>query len=152
MVKEGFNSELWDEWVVICNKYLKTFCEKHGYDFDDATNSWVAGFDGTVVLCGDEYVSMEDIIIDIEKDAPEEEFLKWYWYCLDANDAGASTPNYSSWLNGCPRLSKEELERYKEKKENLKRIKRNTPDDQKLIELKKEFGRLIDEYIKDDEE
>lgn len=150
MVK--FKSKLWLNWKSSCDKYLKAFCDKHGYDFEDASQNWVAGFIGIVTLCGDEYVSMEDIIIDIEKEAPEEEFLKWYWYCLDAHDAGVSTPNYISWLNGCPRLSKEELKLHKKKKGNLDRIKRNSPDDQKLIELKKEFGRLIDEYIKDDEE
>lgn len=137
-MSKGFDSELWDEWVVICNKYLKAFCEKHGYDFEDATDSWVAEFDGTVVLCGDEYVSMEDIIIDIEKEAPEEEFLKWYYYCNDANDAGVVAPNYASWLNGCPRLSEEEINVRKKKKENLER-------------LKCDFGKLIDSYTKDDE-
>lgn len=26
-----------------CNAYLRAFCQKHGYDEDDAVNSWAAG-------------------------------------------------------------------------------------------------------------
>lgn len=144
MVK--FNSEMWDEWVVICNKYLRAFCEKHDYDFEDATESWVSNFDGTIVLCGDDYISMEDIILDIESKAPEEEFHKWYYYCLDAYDAGVNTPNYYSWLNGCPRLSKEEMEAKLKRKKQIDEIKDN-PINEKLVFLRSEFNKLIDEYI-----
>lgn len=139
MSNPKFGSKLWNEWVTICNKYLRAFCEKHGYDFDEATNSWVSNFDGTVVLCGDEYVTMEDIIIDIERNVPEEEFLKWYYYTIEVYPLMGCSPNYESWLNGCPRLTKEEIN----KKIEITQI----PENEKITRLKKEMDDLIDEYL-----
>lgn len=141
----NFKSKLWDEWVVICNKYLKMFCEKHDYDFDDATNSWVANFDGTVVLCGDEYVSMEDIILDIEIDAPEEEFRKWYYYCMDCEVLGKHSPNYYSWLNGCPRMLPSDLKDLVDKKNENPNY--NIENEYRIRELKNELNNVINEYI-----
>lgn len=151
MIKTSkFNSEIWDEWVTITNKYLRAFCEKHEYDFDEATNSWVANFDGTICHCGDEYISMEDIILDIEMKAPVEEFQKWYFYCIDAYDAGANVPNYSSWLLGCPRLTKEEMYDKQKRKEEMENLK-DKPMNERLVYLKNEFNKFIDEYIKNGE-
>jgi len=94
-----------------CNDYLRAFCDKHGFDFEDAKTSWVAGEVGEVTCCADCYVDMRTIIADIEQDAPKEEFVKWYDYCLELHSFGAtSTPNYKSWLRGCPRKSEAEME------------------------------------------
>lgn len=132
-----FNSELWSEWVVVCNKYLRKFCEKHGYDFNEATDSWVIDFDGTIVLCGDEYVSMEDIILDIEMNAPEGEFIKWYDYCLDCYENGKTAPNYYFWLNG--------YNPYLYKKDKIDDD--NSKKSSKIETLKAELYELIDEII-----
>ena len=94
-----------------CNEYLRLFCEKHDFDYEDAKDSWVGGVVGEVTLCGDYYVSMSTIIIDIEHDAPEAEFYKWYDYNLEAREYGFVTPNFESWLKGCPRVNNETLEK-----------------------------------------
>ena len=60
-----------------CNEYLRLFCEKHDFDYEDAKDSWVGGSVGEITECGDYYVSMQTIITDIEMDAPKDEFLKW---------------------------------------------------------------------------
>lgn len=110
------DSGLWNEWVNVCDKYLKLFCDKHDYDYEDAKDSWVSNFNGTIVLCGDECVSMENIILDIELNAPEGEFHKWYWYCMDAATINEFQPNYYSWLKGCPTIDADELKRRVQKK------------------------------------
>ena len=94
-----------------CNEYLRLFCEKHDFDYEEAKESWVGGMVGEVTLCGDYYVTMSTIITDIEHDAPEAEFYKWYDYNLEAREYGFVTPNFESWLKGCPRVNNETLEK-----------------------------------------
>lgn len=102
-----------------CNEYLRLFCEKHDYDYEDAKDSWVGGSVGEITVCGDYYVDMQTIITDIEMAAPEEEFLKWYDYNLVANELGFTTPNFDHWLRGCPRVPQETFDKLKYLKKDL---------------------------------
>ena len=102
-----------------CNEYLRLFCEKHDFDYEEAKESWVGGSVGEITMCGDYYVAMPTIIADIEMDAPEAEFYKWYYYNLDAHEFGFTTPNFESWLRGCPRLSEETFKKLQGLKNNL---------------------------------
>lgn len=92
-----------------CNDYLKAFCKKHGYDFADARESWVAGEVGTITCVADYFVSMEDIRTDIDHNAPEEEFVRWYDYTLRLHTLGATAMNYKHWLMGAPRKTEAEI-------------------------------------------
>lgn len=140
----NYKSKLWTEWCSVCNKYLKAFCEKHDYDYEEAKDFWVAGDVGTITLCGDEYVGMNDIITDIEMNAPEEEFLKWYDYCLECYEVNVPSCNYESWLKKCPIHSNEELKELKENQANKVDFKKSN----NILLLKEELIKLIDEYIK----
>lgn len=102
-----------------CNEYLRLFCEKHDFDYEEAKDSWVANCVGEVTLCGDYYVAMPTIIADIEHDAPEMEFYKWYDYNLEAGEYGFVTPNFESWLKGCPRVNNETFEKLRGITKNL---------------------------------
>ena len=102
-----------------CNEYLRLFCEKHDFDYEDAKDSWTGGQVGDIVLCGDYYIGMQTIIADIEMDAPEEEFIKWYDYNINADEFSFFTPNFESWLRGCPRTSEETFERLRSIKNTL---------------------------------
>jgi hypothetical protein len=62
---------------------------------------------------------MQTIIADIEMDAPKEEFIKWYDYNLVANEFGLTTPNFESWLRGCPRVSDEAFKKLQGIKNDL---------------------------------
>lgn len=102
-----------------CNEYLRLFCEKHDFDYEDAKDSWVANCVGDITCVGDFFVNMQTIITDIEMDAPEEEFLKWYDYNLVANEFGFTTPNFESWLRGCPRVPQETFDKLEAYKKHL---------------------------------
>jgi hypothetical protein len=102
-----------------CNEYLKLFCKKHGFDYDDARGSWVAGDVGGIAMCGDYYIDMATIIADIDNEAPKEEFIKYYDYCLEVAEFELPTPNFNSWLAGCPRTSSETLNRLRCLKKEL---------------------------------
>ena len=102
-----------------CNEYLRLFCEKHDFDYEEAKESWVANCVGDVTCVGDIFVGMQTIIADIEMDAPEEEFIKWYDYNLVAHEFGFNTPNFESWLRGCPRVSEDTFKKLQGLKNNL---------------------------------
>ncbi|MDR2887691.1 MAG: hypothetical protein LBV26_06815 [Bacteroidales bacterium] len=107
-----------------CNAYLKAFCSKHGYDCEDAKNSWTGGKVGTIADVADQYVDMEVITTDIDMDVPKGEFLKWYDYCLELGMLGiTSTPNYSSWVRGCPRKSEAEIEEIRQARQRIEDAK-----------------------------
>lgn len=60
---------------------------------------------------------MADILTDIDRDAPEEEYVKYYDYCLRVGSIAngeLQTPNYDSWLRGCPRMDEEQIARLEE--------------------------------------
>lgn len=102
-----------------CNEYLRLFCEKHDFDYEEAKESWVANCVGDVTCVGDIFVGMQTIITDIEMDAHKEEFIKWYDYNLVAHEFGFNTPNFESWLRGCPRVSEETFNKLQALKNNL---------------------------------
>ena len=37
------NTKIKSDYEKACNAYLQAFCEKHGYDYEDAARSWVGG-------------------------------------------------------------------------------------------------------------
>ena len=102
-----------------CNEYLRLFCEKHDFDYEEAKESWVANCVGNVTCVGDIFVGMQTIITDIEMDAHKEEFIKWYDYNLVAHEFGFATPNFESWLRGCPRVSEETFKKLQGLKNDL---------------------------------
>ena len=117
-----------------CNAYLTAFCEKHGYDYDPA--AWVGNDPGGIAEVGDLFVSMADMLTDIDRDAPEEEYIKYYDYCMRVGaiaNGELETPNYDSWLRGCPRLDEEQFRRMEE-------LQRNIRDAE--LRLKAEIGKL----------
>ena len=79
---------------------------------------------------------MADMLTDIDRDAPEEEYIKYYDYCMRVGgicDGKLNTPNYDSWLRGCPRMDEEQIARLEEFQSGIR-------DAEAL--LKKELNRL----------
>ena len=112
-------SKLRENYNAACNEYLKAFCEKHDFNYHDAKECWVGGDIGGITMCGDFYVSLTDIIVDIDHDAPKDEYLKYYDYALSCSECGINSPNYFNWLRGCPRLTEERLAAIKEAKRKI---------------------------------
>ncbi len=128
--------ELRENYDKACNAYLLAFCEKHGFDYADAVRSWVGGDVGGITECADYCVNMSDIITDIDMDAPEEEYVKYYDYCLRVGSIAngeLKTPNYESWLRGCPRIDEEQIAQ-------LEELQRDIRDSEGI--LKAEIGKL----------
>ena len=128
-------SKLRDKYNNACNAYLKAFCKKHDFDYEDVKDGWVAGDVGDVCLCGDFFVSLSDMIIDIEEDAAKDEYFKYYDYSLECHEYGISSINYKSWLSGCPRLSEEQRKSLRAAKNRVELAKKEL---EKCIEEKKQ--------------
>lgn len=113
-------------YCATCNELLQLFCAKHGYTAEP--DCWVGGDVGGIAAIGDYYVDMRTIIVDLREEAPEEEFIRWYDYCLEADELHITSPNYRSWLHGCPRVPEERLQRLRDLRaqlfEETERIKR----------------------------
>ena len=107
------------QYINACNAYLEAFCDKHGFDYDEAVNSWVAGEAGGVCSLGDYFVSFEDMRTDIDRDAVKSAYWKYHDYFMEAHDFGFNCPNYKSWLRGCPRLSEGQIKSLREAKNRV---------------------------------
>ena len=132
--------ELKLNYTAACNAYMAAFCEKHGFDYEP--DAWVGGTPGGIAEINDLFVSMDDMRADIDRDAPEEEYAKYYNYCLRVGSiAGGElkTPNYESWLRGCPRINEERIARMEELQRDIRDAElRMRVEIEKLNSLKQE--------------
>ena len=112
------------QYIDACNAYLEAFCEKHGFDYDESANSWVAGYVGDACMIGDYFVSFEEIRTDIDMDASKDEYWSYYDYSLEAHELGFNCPNYANWLRGCPRLSEGQRKSIREAKNRVELAKK----------------------------
>ena len=101
-------------------EYLKAFCE--AYELPYEKDAWVAGDVGTIALIGDYYIDIQNMMYMLDNGIAFEEWLRWYDYSIDAHDLGLDTPNFTSWHKGCPRLTKEQIQDIKDKRQELKEL------------------------------
>ena len=90
-----------------CNAIAELWVKKHEFDLTDSF--WVGNTIGGVFCASDFFANMETMLIDLKLDAPEDQFIKWHDYCVRAGMLGVTTPNFHSWLKGCPIRSDDEL-------------------------------------------
>lgn len=100
-----------------CNAYLKAFCEKHDFYYEDAY--WCGEDVGGIADCSTYTFDMATIRTDIDEDAPEGELMKHYDYCLNAIEFNLDFPNFHAWIHGCPRASKEWFEKMRKMREDF---------------------------------
>lgn len=99
--------DLKNEFNQCCCDYARRFCERHGYEYSD--DDWVGDEYGSMYCMGDLYINFSTIMYDVDFTPDTSELLKWYDYCIFANEMGLTVPNYDSWCRGCPRVDMNEL-------------------------------------------
>ncbi len=100
----------------ICKEYIKAFAEKHKYECEPYSSN-------EIICFGDYYVSMATIRTDIDMDAKEDEFIKWYDYTLRLGALGCTgIPNFENWLRRCPIRSEEEILEMEEIRHKIKEL------------------------------
>ena len=103
-----------ERWREICQEYLKLFCDKHEYSFEDCF--WVADDYGTIACVSDMFISMEHIRYDIDNNIEETMFEKWYWKAIEIFElTGQDFMNYESFCKGAPDIwTEEKMEKLRE--------------------------------------
>ena len=111
--------ELRERYDEACEAYVKALLEL--WEGDAFYGYWIGDDVGEVYSYGDYiFIDMHDIIYCVENGVKEEEYVEWQDYCTFADEYGQNTPNFESWHNGCPRLSKEEQDKLVSMKRVLK--------------------------------
>ena len=130
-----------DEWEYVCNRYRDRFVEMY-FTYDDgsqADTDWVAGRVGEMLDINEcEYVfDMTEVRLCVDNSYNWKDVQEWwdYTFILKSIDDSIVTPNLESWMKGCPRRSKEEIDELV----NLHR---------KTIEAREELERHIKELNK----
>lgn len=103
-----------ERWRDICQEYLKLFCDKHEYSFEDCF--WVADDYGTIACVSDMFISIEHIRYDIDNNIEETMFEKWYWKAIEIFElTGQDFMNYESFCKGAPDIwTEEKMEKLRE--------------------------------------
>lgn len=103
-----------ERWKDICQEYLKLFCDKHEYSFEDCF--WVTDNYGTIACVSDMFISMEHIRYDIDNNIEETMFEKWYWKAIEIFElTGQDFMNYESFCKGAPDIwTEEKIEKLRE--------------------------------------
>ena len=102
-------------YYTACNNLLEIFCDKQGFPMEETY--WIADRIGEVADCASFCFSMDDIIADLEEDAPPRKILEWY----DKLEEPDYKVNYRHWLHGCPTPTKAELEGLHRRAEEARR-------------------------------
>ena len=89
------------------------------YGLDNPDTYWIGDEPGGIANCGDLTFDMATIVTDIDKEAPEEELLKWYDYTIEASEFNLPIPNFDHWLIGCPRTSSKWFENMRAKRKEF---------------------------------
>lgn len=103
-----------ERWRDICQEYLKLFCDKHEYSFENCF--WVTDNYGTIACVSDMFISMEHIRYDIDNNIEETKFEKWYWKAIEIFElTGQDFMNYESFCKGAPDIwTEEKIEKLRE--------------------------------------
>jgi len=102
----------------VCKSYQ--YALERMWDLHSSDGYWIGDEVGGV-YDNNGYVtlSLEEIIYCVENDIDVTEYEEWSSYNIEAHDLGFDYINLKSWHNGCPRTSKETLEKLRNMKENL---------------------------------
>lgn len=122
----------------ICNEYVKIFCEKHNFCYDDGNYIWVGGSIGEIANIGDFYIDFSVIRYDIDNDIEQSMFEKWYWKSLDVYQiTGENYLSYEAFCKGAPdRWTPENLNKIKQLKEDVENAKQIL--EKEILDIKKE--------------
>jgi hypothetical protein len=81
------------QYELVCNEYIKRFCEKQEMDFE----GWVGDQVGGIACCNEFFFNFQDIVLDINLEQPKEMIIDWYYENLETPEKSI---NYYSYTRG----------------------------------------------------
>lgn len=116
--RTGNIKQLKADYERLANMYMAELNEL--YELDPDYGYWAGNEVGGVYCNGDLFsVTFQDMILIVDYGIPNEEYMEWFDYCLWAHEFGQPEPNLKAWHAGCPRHSKETIDRLTELKRDL---------------------------------
>lgn len=110
--------QLRKQWEESCDGYLRELLNMWG--LDAFYGYWIGGDVGEIYDYGGMFtIVMEDIIYCVENDVGEGQYTEWQEYICDAGEFGFDTPDFKSWMKGCPRVSEETFAHLRSLKKDL---------------------------------
>jgi hypothetical protein len=77
-------------------RYIKAFEKKQNCVFEFAVSDDLLG----IIYIADYYLSINDIIYDIDKDLPQGLIFEWYWSGLEAYEKSGQSMKLDSYATG----------------------------------------------------
>ena len=107
-----------EQWERACNAYLLELANM--WNWEVCYGYWLSNEVGSVYFYADSYViDMDDIRYCVENNVSVEDFSEYSDYNVDACKLGFDNINLRSWHNGCPRLTKEQIQHLYDLKKEL---------------------------------
>lgn len=101
-----------------CNEYIQSLCDL--WHCEKSYGWWVNDEVGGVWCYGDCIsLNMSDIVYIVNNNIQESVVVEWLDYSVFAIENNFVVPNLKSWVNGCPRLPKQEMQYYKNAKTKI---------------------------------
>ena len=93
------------------------------YEWDAYYGYWVGDDNTGIYAYGDNhFINLANVVYIVDNDVPLDVLEEWEDYCLWAHEFNQSIPNLDSWVKGCPRVSKEEMEALSKEKQELEEM------------------------------
>lgn len=114
----------------LCEEYRKAFVEYYFTEEEGgepAGSWWISDEPGGVLCVNDDvFFGFDEMRYCVDNDVEYEDLMEWYDYTLRLGliDQEIPTPNFNSWLKGCPRFSETQLEEIEERKQKIQAIKK----------------------------
>jgi hypothetical protein len=111
-------SDLRETFDTVVDGYIQRLLRM--FEWDTSYGYWVSDDRTGVYAYGDDYfINLADIIYIVDNHVSKKDFEEWWNYGLWAHEFNQTIPNLASWVSGCPRVSKEEMDTLRGLKESL---------------------------------
>ena len=134
MMNDYIKKEIKTEFESVCNAYLSLLIKDWGYTNEgenvNTLGWWVADEVGGLYCFQDDlFISMDDIRYCVDNNVSEETYLEYIDYNIECSEYGFTGLNLKSFISGAPRISKDDFESIRSKKneleEQIERLKEN---------------------------
>lgn len=112
---DGTLQTIKNDFERVAQLYTKQFCKL--FELDEDNGWWVADEIGGVYCNGDLFmIAFAEMKIVVDNQIQYDAYMEYVEYCEWANEFGQPAPNLHSWMMGCPRHSKESMQRLRDLK------------------------------------
>lgn len=106
-ITEGHKQLLREQFQKTANEYLTILLQM--FEWDSYYGYWSDGAGSLYCYAEDHVLTYDQIRFIVENDVDYSVYLSWHDYCSWCRCFDFEQPNLPSWVKGCPRLTKEQM-------------------------------------------